>query len=249
VEVAEHIDALRREGALLAAAAERTEPDTAVPTCPGWVVRDLVIHLGGVHRWAASYVRDARPEHVPGLLEALVGDGPDDADLVTWFRQGHGELVEVLTSAPADLECFTFLAAPSPLAMWARRQAHETAIHRVDAEIASGPVTTFPPAFAADGIDELLTAFITRRGRGPHRDQPATLQVDPSDAPEVWSVTIGPGPVVVTRDARDADVTVRGPASDLYQLLCNRRDAGGLAVDGDGALLDHWREAVRIRAR
>jgi len=39
-----------------------------------------------------------------------------------------------LASAPPDLDCLTFLAAPSPLAMWARRQAHETAIHRVDAE-------------------------------------------------------------------------------------------------------------------
>ena len=43
-----------------------------------------------------------------------------------------------LRSAPADLDCFTFLPAESARHFWARRQAHETAIHRVDAENAAG---------------------------------------------------------------------------------------------------------------
>lgn len=46
MDVGERIDALRREGRLLV--------DAAVRTCPGWVVRDLVRHLGGVHRWATG---------------------------------------------------------------------------------------------------------------------------------------------------------------------------------------------------
>ena len=59
----------------------------------------------------------------------------------TWpagSRQGCADLVAALAAAPDDLECWTFLPAPSPRAMWARRQAHETAIHRVDAELAAG---------------------------------------------------------------------------------------------------------------
>jgi hypothetical protein len=40
---------------------------------------------------------------------------------------------------------------------------------------------------------------------------------------------------------------VRGHASDLYLLLWNRRDRGGLDVQGDASLLDLWRESVRIR--
>lgn len=42
--------------------------------------------------------------------------------------------------AAGYVDCWTFLDAPSPLAFWARRQAHETAIHRADAQLAAdGP--------------------------------------------------------------------------------------------------------------
>ena len=51
---------------------------------------------------------------------------------------GHAALVETLSTADPGLVCATFMDAPSPLAFWARRQAHETAIHRADAESASG---------------------------------------------------------------------------------------------------------------
>ena len=45
MEVGEHLDALRREGELLAAAAERSDLDTPIPTCPEWRMRDLVRHV------------------------------------------------------------------------------------------------------------------------------------------------------------------------------------------------------------
>src|SRR4051812_2877684 len=173
VDVAEHVAALEREGELLAQAAERGGPEAAVPSCPDWVMRDLVRHTGGVHRWATGYVRDARTEVTDADLDEVVGTWPEDADLVGWFRQGHAALVEALRQAPSDLECWTFLRAPSPLAMWARRQAHETSIHRVDAELAAGaPVSEIAPAFAADGVDELVSCFITRPG-GRLRADPA----------------------------------------------------------------------------
>src|SRR6266704_1004706 len=38
----------------------------ALPTCPDWAVRDLVGHLGGVHRWAASFVERSE-EHTSEL--------------------------------------------------------------------------------------------------------------------------------------------------------------------------------------
>ena len=63
----------------------------------------------------------------------------------------------------------TFLNdAPAPREFWARRQAHETTIHMVDALAASlGRVPTadeagIGPPLAVDGIDELLRGFFTR---------------------------------------------------------------------------------------
>src|SRR5258706_12045265 len=116
----------------MADAAERNGLDAAVPTCPDWTVRDLVRHTGGVHRWAAAHVAGARVEPI-ATMEEVVGDWPADEELVTWFRDGHTALVETLLAADPTLDCYTFLPAPSPVAFWARRQAHETAIHRADA--------------------------------------------------------------------------------------------------------------------
>ena len=90
--------------------------------------------------------------------------GPRTPRWPTGSAQGCDGLADALAAAPDDLECWTFLPAPSPRAMWARRQAHETAIHRVDAELAAGtPVWRCDAAFAADGVDELLTCFVPRR--------------------------------------------------------------------------------------
>src|SRR5690349_8120845 len=142
VEISQHLDALRDAGTRLSAAAAQAGPDAAVPSCPEWVVRDLVRHQGGIHRWAASIVGTPRTEAWNVDLDEVVGTWPDDTELIRWFEDGLDQLVKVLSQAPADLACWTFLRAPSPLAMWARRQAHETSMHRVDAELASGQTPT-----------------------------------------------------------------------------------------------------------
>ncbi len=172
-EVADLITCLRLEGERLAAAAGQAGFAAPVPACPGWQVRDLLKHLGYVHRWAAGYVRDQHTRWVDRLSEEeILSGGPSDDVLATWFRQGHAELVRVLAAAGPETNCWTFLDAPSPVAFWARRQAHETAIHRVDAEQAAAagaaPETGPPdidPRFAIDGIDELIMGFLARDAR------------------------------------------------------------------------------------
>jgi hypothetical protein len=65
MEIAEHIEAVRREGESLADGAERAGLDAAVPPCKPWQVRDLVRHTGHVHRWAARHLIE-RPERIIG---------------------------------------------------------------------------------------------------------------------------------------------------------------------------------------
>src|SRR5438128_1511974 len=137
VELPEHLHALRREGELLAATASRTGFGVPIPTCPEWQMRDLVLHMGDVHRWARAHVAERRAEPIRKAAE-VAGPLPEDHGLLEWFCQGLDRLVRTLESADRDVECWTFLPAPSPVAFWARRQAHETAIHRADAESATG---------------------------------------------------------------------------------------------------------------
>jgi uncharacterized protein (TIGR03083 family) len=249
MEIKEHVEQLRLDGERLAEVTSSTDPAALVPTCPDWQLRDLIRHLGGVHRWATGFVLGAGVQPPHGDLEPLVGGWPEDAALVAWFRDGHRALVEALSSAPADLDTWTFLDAPTPLAFWARRQAHETAIHRVDAESAAADVTGFPSDFAADGIDELLLRFVGRPGRPLDVEVARSLVVHATDVARSWRVTFAPTGLRPEADPLDgdADLVVTGDAPSLYVMLWNRRGADGLELGGEPDLLDLWRETVQIR--
>src|SRR5262249_17763118 len=150
-DVPGYVGALRREGELLADAAQRAGLAAAVPSCPGWAVRDLLRHTGYVHRWATGFVAEGLTRPGGASEEEILGQGPADAELPGWFREGHAALVGALGAAGPGLNCWAFLPAPSPLAFWARRQAHETAIHQVDADQAAAgaagqPARTGQPA-------------------------------------------------------------------------------------------------------
>ncbi len=250
MEIAEHIDALRRQGESLADAAERAGLDAAVPPCAPWLVKDLLRHTGYIHRWAARHITE-RPSQVldgPSEEEILRG-GTDDAGLLAWFRAGHAALADTLATADPAVECATFMAAPSPLAFWARRQAHETAIHRADAESASGATPEYEPGFAADGIDELIMGFGRRPKYQPGADGGVRLRVLATDTGDAWLVEAREGRLQPRRDADGAEqagCTVGGRASAVYLYLWNRARAG-VTVTGDPGLLSAWQASVRVR--
>ena len=258
-DIASYIARLRAEGELLAGAAELAGFDAPVPACPDWRVRDLLKHLGYVHRWAAGYVREQHVRWVDRASEAeILRGGPADEALAGWFRDGHAALVRALEAADPGMTCWTFLEAPSPLAFWARRQAHETAIHRVDAQQAvAGAGAAVEPAFtaqfAADGIDELIMGFLGRDAkRGSWDGPPGTLTLhadDGADGSAQWRVLSGPGGLAVTRGNGAADCDITGPAAGLYLLLWNRRDTSGLDVRGDAGILAAFREHFRVTWR
>jgi uncharacterized protein (TIGR03083 family) len=247
--IIEFLDELDKQGHLLAGAAAGAGLAAPVPSCPGWRVGDLLRHTGGVHRWAASIVGTPLRERPPGTSarHALAAGSPDD-ELLPWFTAGHQALVDTLRAAPADLDCWAFLTAPSPKAFWARRQAHETAIHRVDAELAAGITPTAVSAgFAADGVDELGHFLSQRHGR-LRADPGRTILISATDTDRAWLATITTEPLQVTDAGPEdrADLTIRGPAADLYLLLWNRRGPDDLDLDGDTGLLDLWRSLATI---
>jgi uncharacterized protein (TIGR03083 family) len=244
--VSRHLEALAVEGRLLVEAATAAGTDTAVPTCPDWTVADLLLHTAGVHRWAADIVSRGRTE--PGNDDEYFRDGPRDSRAIDEYADAHAALCSALAAAPEDLECFTFLPAPSPLAFWARRQCHETAIHRADADAASGIATTYDPALAADGIDELLSCFLPRPRSRLRSDKPWTMSVTTSDTDESWTVWVSDEPPRTERTLlHGASCTLTGAASDLFLLLWNRSGPEGVDVDGDSDRLAQWAEHVAVR--
>jgi uncharacterized protein (TIGR03083 family) len=246
MEMGEHLSALRQEGELLADVASGLELTTPTPTAPGWTIRDLLRHVGDVHRWAAAHVAQGRGKPIgrEELIE-IVGPLPDDEALLDWYREGHAELVRTLSTADPDVACWSFLPAPSPLAFWARRQAHETAVHRADAQSPTGTISPLEPTFGADGVEELLFGFFA----APEEelgDEIRSLHLRAVDTGDEWVAKIGDGAAAARRGGGDGDCSVAATASDLDLLLWNRRTRQGLQVTGDPSVLDRWRDHATI---
>jgi uncharacterized protein (TIGR03083 family) len=245
----QHLEGLARSGAVLREAAAAAGLDAKVPTCPAWDVTDLVVHQGMVHRWAAANLRGERG-HDTTASEA---EGRAAARLLDWYAVGVTALVDTLRATADDAEAMVFLEdAPPPRRFWARRQAHETTIHSVDAVAATrgrwptAADVDIDPALAADGIDELVMGFITR-GKGKlHAAEAYTVLVRADDTGHTWSIRIGDGPVVTTpaRTERPAAV-LSGTAVQVYLSLWNRADE--LTCEGRPDVVGQWRKQIRIR--
>jgi len=245
VQTEEHIAAVDEQGLALLEAARAAGLDAPVPNCPQWMVRELVAHTGKVHRWAATHVREGEAAIVGGKhppMSTVPADG-----LLEWYAEGHAALVAALTEAPDDRPGWTFIPGLPLRAFWARRQAHETAIHRADADSARGVVPAYPPDLAADGIDELLAGLFARNGGALHADPPVSFAVTPTDSDTSWRMDIRADSRKTTSPAEGpTDCTLSGTAGDLYLLLWNRTPATDPTIDGDPTVLDLWRREARV---
>lgn len=200
--------------------------DNPVPYCGDWIKRDLVAHLGNVHRWAAGIVRT-------GELSKQEFDVTPSGDLAPWYAESAAELLDALDAAdPADA-CWVFGAAEKTKAFWFRRQVHETAVHLVDLFGARGATTRLDPLIAADGVFEVLGTMLPRVARWKHEvplAAPITLRT--TDTGHSWTVVPGEPPEL---GEGEAVATVAAPAQDLLVSLWKRTDAQP-EIDGDEAV-------------
>ncbi len=224
-----------------------------VPTCPGWTFRQLATHLGRGHRWAAQIVATRATEPIP-MREVADGKLPEDpARHAHWLNAGAGQVIEAVTAAGSD-PVWTFTGL-RPASFWARRRAHEAAVHLADAQLAAGRDVDLAPEVATDGVDELLTiiAADTQGATGPARAQAQDLRgdgqslhfhaTDPGlSGTGEWLVTRTPSGITVQHGHGKADVAVRGPAASLLLVLTRRLPPSDPAIEvlGEHALLDHW---------
>src|SRR5271157_1494883 len=147
----EHCDLLAIEIERFAALLETASPSTPVPSCPGWTVDNVALHLGTVHRWAEHLVRFRAGARIPSS-EMGLDEGPADGE---WIRLGGAALLGTLrASDPADP--MWAWGSDQHVRFWSRRQLHETLVHRFDLEIAGGHRPAAAAHVAADTIDEFL---------------------------------------------------------------------------------------------
>ncbi|MFD6971610.1 maleylpyruvate isomerase family mycothiol-dependent enzyme [Streptomyces sp. NPDC059949] len=217
-------------------------PAPQVPSCPGWSVCDLVGHLGGVHRYLVHVLRErlTTPPDPAGLGLPRAPAGPEA--LTGWFAEGARELGELLGELGPDTRVWTW-SDEQTSGFWLRMQLIEPAVHRWDAQSATGTPAPLDPALAADAVTQTFEVMAPARrswqaapaGRGER------YRFRRTDGPESWTVVFTPDRVLPEPGSTAlADVEVAGPAPDLALFLWQRLPATGLRVTGDAALLPYY---------
>lgn len=228
------LTALRQEGTAFRAALTEAEPSAPVPSCPEWTVRNLVSHVGRIYIYVRSALELAgeRPER-PGR--------PDDDDLLPWFDEAFAALLTRAESLGADAPAWNWSGQPDVAVFWSRRMAHETSVHRWDAQMVSGMAQPIESDLAADGVSEVLDTFLPM-GRAAHPNGATGLvRLTATDANRTWLVRLRDDGVslldesaVLDGDA-EASTGVAGTAGDLVLALWGRLNLSALAVEGDPA--------------
>jgi uncharacterized protein (TIGR03083 family) len=221
------------------------DPGLPVPSCGEWTAADLLWHLGEVQcSWGTivqdrlteweQYTEPTRPETYPELL--------------AFFAESSTRLIDALATSPDDAHCWTWYAPNQTVGFVRRRQAHEAAIHRLDAELACGAVTTIDADLASDGVAEAIECMF---GGAP--EWASTQQDGPvgrltcTDTGGTWLVQIGHwsgvGPksgtayvdelVLLPVDEGPVAFAVSGAARDLDAWIWNRPTWEPVAVSGD----------------
>ncbi|HWH99702.1 MAG TPA: maleylpyruvate isomerase family mycothiol-dependent enzyme [Propionibacteriaceae bacterium] len=191
-----------------------------VPSCPGWTVADLTHHVGEVYLHKTLAMREG-VEPDPWPPKELADEEP-----LALLDRAYAALREEFATREPEDSAGTWYAPDQTVGFWIRRMAHETVIHRIDAELgARQPVAPIPPKLAVDGIDELLKVFVAYSvatwsdyfaGILAH-SQGWTYLVQTDGA--AWQIRSGPGLFAVEDGAGDkrTDVTISGPPAAVLR--------------------------------
>lgn len=257
MDAATHLDHLRAEGERLAAM-PADALGAPVPSVPEWTLEDVVRHTAQVHRWVTGTL--AAGPH--GDLTTRAADQPEPptgpACLADYRDALHG-LLDEFARHHADDAVPTFVG-PGTVAFWARRQANEVAIHRIDAadavHAAGGPPPEpLDPTRAADAIDEWANLFLATRWRQRHGTYPPeltgrSLHIHGTDDPvpangAEWLIEFTGDTVEVAATHAKGDAALRAPVEALVLALYRRRPVDTIDVVGDAALVRHVLDTFR----
>jgi uncharacterized protein (TIGR03083 family) len=241
------LDALDLESSrfLVAVSSGAASLDTAVPTCPGWDVGQLVSHLGGIYG-RVGYIVSSRALEPPDRSKLPVA--PEGEALIGWFAEQRAAVFASLESADDATRVWNWTAdSPGSASFWARRMAHETLIHRVDAELAQGLQPAQPmPEVAADTVTEFLELFLPRFEAKLKEAGAGSIHLHATDAHAAeWTLCFGADGARFSRDHERADVALRASAFELACWSWGRLPTDRLETFGEHQLADLFQQVVR----
>jgi uncharacterized protein (TIGR03083 family) len=221
---------------LIAVSAGALEAD--VPSCPGWTARDVVTHVAQV------YEHKIRCTELGVAPDPWPPDWPAGRDPIEWLTDAHDRLLEMFARSGPTTPSATWWPPDQTVGFWARRMAQETAVHRVDVELAADTPSPVDPALAVDGVDEVLRLMLA----GDWSDEPdprATGQrVAVSTGGAAWIVTIDREAVEVAEGDGTHDAAVVGEPSDVLLWLWGRAPDDRVTREGDVGAIATMRDRL-----
>ena len=236
------LDVLRREAGLLAVAAGPALR-RAVPYYPQWVVADLVVHTGRIHRWVTEIVRTQAAERLaqPDVTAPRTPHG-----LTDWFMSGAADLALSLQTTDPSERVWAFAGAGTA-GFWRTRMALETTIHRWDAQSATRVPDPIPADVARDGVTEALTVYLQPRLRGAAvGGSGERVGLRCAGGTPAWAIRLLPDAVEIVDESDQADTTLHGSAEDLWLFLMGRRTLHDLEVAGSPAAAERCAAAIAL---
>ncbi len=221
-----------------------------MPSCPDWTVGHLVRHLGSVYRRIRSYAGNGVADQ-PWPPTAPPPDAPPETDerVIAWFQDEFAQIVAFLDGLDADAPAWNWAPQARVAGFWHRRMAHETAVHRWDAQVATGLPEPIESKLAADTVGEVLDTMLPAGRRKVQREATGVVHLSASDLGQDWTLRLrGPGialldtDTLLDDDTHPARAAATGTASDLALALWGRVTFDVLETAGDESLL----EALRV---
>lgn len=226
--------ALAREGGAFRAAVSQPDPAAAVPSCPEWTVRDLTVHLGRVYTFVREVLETGKkPPHQQPR--------PAGNDVLPWFDEVSAAVQTRLGEADPASSAWNWSTQPKLAGFWPRRMAHETAVHRWDAQLVSGTAEPVEAELAADGVTEVLDTWLPSGRATSQAGATGVVRLDALDLDRTWLIRLRAEGIIlldesaVLDESADAQTVVGATASDLLLALWGRRTASSLSVAGDPA--------------
>jgi uncharacterized protein (TIGR03083 family) len=229
----------------------------AVPSCPGWVMTDLILHLGFVHRAVARVIGERMQQPpaegdrswlgLPGTWLDWLPPGrapqqsPVPAAVLDWLHVGAATLRELFSTADPGERVWTWSADQS-VGFWQRMQAIEAAVHRWDAQNAMRAAQPLEAALAADAIVQTFEVMAPMRravAKAPP-GQGERFVFRRTDGPGMWTAQFDADAVLLGAPQSGYDIEISGTASDLALFLWQRDVTRSLQVRGDSSLLNRY---------
>jgi len=237
--------------------AARSQAAPAVPSCPEWVVTDLVLHLGMVHRMVARVISERMQEPPPVDDRSWSGlpgpwqdwlppnraprQSPVPPGLIDWFGAGAAELAGQFRATDPGVRVWTWSADQS-VGFWQRMQAIEVAVHRWDVQNAVSAAQPIEAALATDAVAQTFEIMAPARrmvAKAPP-GQGERFVFRRTDGAQAWAVRFDGDAVLLGAPQGSYDIEIAGTASDLALFLWQRDVTRDLDVRGDSSLLSRY---------